>query len=288
MLLAHAVETRLSFEPLQLAGIAVAAAAYATRVRRLRARGTRVEAWRIVMFGLGVVLMLVALVSPLASWGEDELFSMHMAQHVIHGDLAPLCLLLGLTGPILRPVLAVKAVERLRVLAHPFVALPLWALSLYAWHLPFLYGAAIDHQWVHALEHMSFFVGGLLMWAPVIEILPGPAWFGTGAKLGYIVVVRLVETVLANVFFWSGTVFYSDYVHPWRPWGISPLHDQGIAGAIMMLEGSFVTLGALAWLFLRLGAESELRQNLLEQGLDPRAVNRAVRYGRGQELAPPR
>ena len=55
---------------------------------------------------------------------------------------------------------------------------------------------------------MCFFVGGTLMWMPVVEILPGPAWFGTGDKLGYIVVVRLVETVLANVFFWSGHVFY--------------------------------------------------------------------------------
>ena len=66
------------------------------------------------------------------------------------------------------------------------------------------------------------------------------------------------------------------------------MHDQGIAGAIMMIEGSLVTLGALAWLFLRLAEEGELRQQLLEEGLDPRAVNRAVRYGRGQELVPPR
>jgi putative membrane protein len=288
MLLAHAVQTRFSFEPLQLVPLALVTALYATRVRRLRARGIVTPTWRIVLFATGFVLMLVALVSPLATWGEDELFSMHMAQHVILGDLAPLCFLAGLTGPILRPVLALKTVERLRVLAHPFIALPLWALGLYAWHLPFLYGAAIHHESVHALEHASFFLGGTLMWAPVVELLPGPAWFGTGAKLAYIVVVRLVETVLANIFFWSGTVFYGQYVHAWRPWGLSPLHDQGLAGAIMMIEGSLVTLGALAWLFMRLAAEGELRQRLLEEGLDPRAVNRAVRYGRGQELAPPR
>jgi putative membrane protein len=288
MLLAHVVTTTFSFEPLQLVPLALAGALYATRVRRLRARGVATPVWRIALFATGFVLMLVALVSPLATLGEQELFSAHMAQHVILGDLAPLCFLAGLTGPILRPVLALRAVERLRVLAHPFVALPLWALGLYAWHLPLLYGAAVHHQSVHALEHASFFLGGTLMWAPVLEILPAPAWFGTGAKLAYIVLVRLVETVLANVFFWSGHAFYAPYVHTWRPWGISPVHDQGIAGAIMMLEGSLVTLGALAWLFLRLAAEGELRQQLLEQGLDPRAVNRAVRYGRGQELAPPR
>ena len=89
------------------------------------------------------------------------------------------------------------------------------------------------------------------MWAPVLEVLPGPAWFGTGAKLGYIVAVRLVETVLGNVFVWSGGVFYRYYEHPAERWGISAHADQGIAGGLMMIEGSIVTLAALAWLFLR-------------------------------------
>ena len=71
-------------------------------------------------------------------------------------------------------------------------------------------------------------------------------------------------------------------------WGVSPLRDQGLAGAVMMIEGSLVTIGALAWLFLRLAQEGELRQELLERGHDPRAVRRAVRYRRAQELDGPR
>jgi DNA-binding transcriptional ArsR family regulator len=79
--------------------------------------------------------------------------------------------------------------------------------------------------------------------------------------------------------------------------GISPrtlslrlraLEDQGVAGAVMMIEGSIVTLVALAWLFLRMASEGELRQSLLERGLDPRTVKRAVRYGRAEELSRPR
>ena len=108
------------------------------------------------------------------------------------------------------------------------------------------------------------------------------------AKLGYIVAVRLIETVLGNVLLWSGKVFYPYYEHAHPRWGISALHDQGLAGAVMMLEGSLVTIAALAWLFLRLAQEGELRQQLLERGLDPRAVQRAVRYGRGQEFTQPR
>jgi hypothetical protein len=69
-----------------------------------------------------------------------------------------------------------------------------------------------------------------------------------------------------------------------RPFGLSAIDDQRLAGSVMMIEGSLVTIIALAWLFLRLAAEGEVRQRLLESGLDPRAVRRAVRYGRAQEF----
>lgn len=259
-------------DPLQLAPILLAAVAYAMRARTLARRGTPVPLWRIALFALGIVLLLVALVSPVAELGHER-FALHMVQHLLLGDLAPLALLVGLTGPLLRPLLALPPVHALRALAHPLVALPLWIANLYLWHLPFAYEAAIENGFVHALEHLSFFTAGLLMWAPVVETLPAPAWFGSGAKLAYIVVVRLAETLLANVFLWSGEVFYEPYA------GVG-LSDQAAAGAIMMIEGSVVTFAAFAWLFLRLFAEGERKQELIEAGGDPRVVERAVRYGR--------
>jgi putative membrane protein len=277
--------TSWTLDPLQLGPVLIVAFAYGTRVRTLRRRGTAVPRWRIAVFGVGIALLVLAFASPVATIGEDELFSVHMLQHVTLGDLAPLCLLAGLTGPILRPVLALRPVERLRVLANPAVALPIWGTNLYLWHLPFLYEAAVRHSAVHALEHICFFTAGAIMWLPVLETLPAPEWFGTGAKLAYIAVVRVVETVLGNVFLWAGAVFYPVYAGGDELWGISPLRDQGLAGAVMMIEGSLVTISALAWLFLRLAREGEVRQELLERGLDPRAVRRAVRYGRAEELA---
>jgi len=280
--------TSWTFEPLQLVPMAVVAVLYARRARTLAARGTPVPTWRLWSFGAGLFLVFLALVSPIDRFGEEQFLSFHMIQHVLLGDLAPLAMAAGLSGPLLRPVLAAPSVYRLRALAHPAVALPLWALDLGFWHVPFLYQAALHHDSIHALEHLCFFTFGALMWAPVLEVLPGPAWFGTGAKLGYIVCVRLLETALGNVFLWAGTVFYPFYEHPVNRWGISALGDQGIAGGVMMIEGSLVTLGALAWLFLRLGAESELRQRLIEAGADPAAAARAVRYGRGKEFQPGR
>jgi cytochrome c oxidase assembly factor CtaG len=275
--------TPWSFVPLQTVPTILAALLYLRRTRSLAERGQPVSRWRQASFWTGIGLVVLALNSPLDALGEEHFFFLHMLQHVIIGDLAPLFFVMGLTGPLLRPVLKYSFVERLRVLAHPFVALPVWAVNLYLWHIPFLYDAALHHDAVHALEHFLFFTCGCLIWEPVVETLPAPAWFGTGMKIGYVVGVRLVETVLGNIFIWSNSAFYSVYRHA-PEWGITPVHDLNLGGVVMMAEGSVVTLGVLAWLFLRLASESELRQRLIEQGLDPRQVKRAVRYGRAKEL----
>jgi putative membrane protein len=276
--------TSWTVAPLQLVPIAVVAIAYAVRARTLARRGQPVPGWRIGVFALGIALLVLAVASPIAAVGEEELFSFHMVQHLLLGDLAPLCILAGLTGPVLRPLLALPGVYRLRILANPLVALPIWAANLALWHTPVLYEAAVENGAVHALEHVCFFAAGIVLWLPVLETLPAPEWFGTGAKLGYIVGVRLVGTAIGNVFIWGGGTFYDVYEDGDDFLGLSPSADQSLAGSLMMLEGSLVTIVAIAWLFLRMAQEGEVRQQLLEEGHDPRAVKRAVRYRRWREL----
>jgi putative membrane protein len=276
--------TSWTFEPLQLAPIAVIAVAYAVRARTLARRGQPVPGWRVALFALGIALLVIAVASPIAEIGETELFSFHMTQHLLLGDLAPLCILAGLTGPLLRPILALPGVMRLRVLANPLVAFPIWAANLVLWHVPVLYEAAVEHSGFHALEHIAFFSAGIVLWLPILETLPAPEWFGTGAKLGYIVGVRLVATILGNVFVWGGSAFYDVYDTGNDYLGLSPEADQSLAGSLMMLEGSLVTIVALAWLFLRMAQEGEVRQELIESGVDERTARRAVRYRRWHEL----
>ncbi len=275
--------TSWTLDPLQLAPIVLIAIAYGVRARTLARREQPAPNWRIGLFALGIALLVVAIASPLAAIAEEELFSFHMAQHLLLGDLAPLCLLAGLTGPLLRPVLALPGVMRLRVLANPLVALPIWVANLALWHVPALYEAAVENSAVHAIEHIAFFSAGVILWLPVLETLPAPEWFGTGAKLGYIVGVRLVGTLLGNVFIW-GEPFYGIYEAGGDYLRLSPQADQSLAGSLMMLEGSLVTVVAIAWLFLRMAQEGQVRQELLERGHDPRTVRRAVRYRRWQEL----
>jgi cytochrome c oxidase assembly factor CtaG len=253
---------------------------YARRVQNLGRRGRVVPRRRQAWFYAGICLIALAFASPIDTLGEQRLFWVHMVQHLLLGDLGALAVVLGLDGAILRPVLAFPPVRRLRFLAHPLVALPLWVVNLYVWHLAGLYELALRNDAVHALQHQLFFLTGVLMWAAVVEPMPGPAWFGTGLKAVYVLVVRTAGAILANVFIWSGTAFYDQYAAGEHAAGISPLHDQTIAGAIMFIEGGFVTLAAFAWLFLRWTKEAELRQGLMDEGHDPRQAERAARYGR--------
>jgi cytochrome c oxidase assembly factor CtaG len=276
--------TSWTLDPLQLAPIVAIAVAYAVRARTLSRRGDPVPAWRIGLFVLGIALLVVSVASPVAAVGEQKLFSFHMTQHLLLGDLAPLCLLAGLTGPLVRPLLALPGVYGLKVLANPVVALPIWAANLALWHMPTLYEGAVENGALHALEHVCFFAAGIVLWLPVLETLPAPEWFGTGAKLGYIVGVRLVATVIGNVFVWGSGPYYDVYEASGDYLGLSPSADQSLAGSLMMLEGSLVTIVAIAWLFLRMAQEGEVRQQLIEHGVDERTARRAVRYRRWQEL----
>jgi putative membrane protein len=277
------------FEPLQLLPPFASLAAYGLRARTLAREGRPVPTARILCFALGIALVIAALTTPVAHIG-GELVLAHMAQHLLMADLGALFLVLGLTGPLLQPLLATRLAHSLRMLAHPVVAFVLWAIDLYVWHLPVLYEASINSPAVHALQHTTFVFFGVTMWFALLGPLPQPEWFGNGAKLLYIVAVRLTGALLGNVFLWSEKVFYPVYRPGQAQWHISPLQDQGIAGTIMMLEGSIVTVVLLGWLFLKTARESEERQRLLEYAsehgleLSERRAARAVAAGRGEEL----
>jgi putative membrane protein len=128
------------------------------------------------------------------------------------------------------------------------------------------------------------------MWMPVVGPLPVPSWFGNGWRLGYTIGVRFAGAILGNVLMWSGTVLYPRYEAGEAYWGISALADQSTAGAIMMIEGTFVALGAFAWLFFRTAREGTESQRLIELAerrgvvLDEARAARAVAAGQGARL----
>lgn len=275
--------------PLQLLPATVAGVLYALRVHALRNGPRAVPAWRQACFHAGLLVIVAALASPLGHVAE-ELFVAHMAEHLLISDAGALLLVLGLTGPVLAPLLRVGLLGPLKVLAHPVVAFVLWGVDLFAWHVPALHEAAVRHGGIHALQHAGFVGSAFGVWMALLGPLPTPAWFGNGARVVYVIAVRLVGAVLANVFLFGGSTFYGVYARGEAYWHVAPGADQAAAGAVMMVWESLLTLGLVCWLFLKTAREGEERQELLDLAgargvpLTPERAARAVGAGRGAEL----
>jgi cytochrome c oxidase assembly factor CtaG len=278
-----------TFAPLEVVPLTLAGILYWHRATTLSWDDRPVPAWRQAGFGAGLALIAIALFGPVGHISE-ELVLAHMGEHLVIGDLASLLLVLGLTRSLLQPVLAIRPFHRLEALTHPLVALPLWALDFYLWHVPALYDLAYGAAPLHALEHTAFLFFGCLMWMPVFGPLPKPEWFSAAWKVGYVIAVRFAGAILGNVLMWSGSVLYPIYAPGEREWGISALADQSTAGVLMMVEGTFLALGVLAWVFLEVAREGTEKQRLLDLAhdrgvaLDERRAGRAVAAGHGQLL----
>ena len=225
-------------------------------------------------------MLLAVAVSPPLGAAADRHLSAHMAEHLLLGDLAPLAIALGLSGSLLAPLL--RRTRALRRLSHPVVALTLWMVDLYLWHVRVAYEAAVDHELVHLFQHACFFLFALNLWLALLGPLPKPAWFGNGARVGYVLVMWLAGSLLAYAFIWSGQAFYPHY---------PSVADQGAAGAVMLVEQSTVVLALLGWLLARALRDAERRQQLAELAaargiaLDERRIARAVAAERGDALA---
>ena len=280
----------IPFETIGAAGLSAAGIAYAVRAVHLAESGRPLPRWRMVCFAAGIVVLAVAVLSPLEGLAE-ELLTAHMVQHLLVLDIAALLIVLGLTGPMLQPVLAIRWLRWIRALAHPIVSLLLWTVILYVWHIPALYEAAtFDSELLHAIEHGCFFFAGLGIWLSLVGPLPKPEWFGNGAKVAYVIAVRLIGAVLANVMMWSGSLLYPRYEAAGADSGMEPLTDQGTAGIVMMFESTILTLATLTWLFFRWARQDIEQQELLDLAaaegveLDSARAGRAVAAGQAERL----
>lgn len=247
----------------ELVPITAAVIFYWHRAMNLSWAGRPVPAWRQASFGFGLFLACFVLFNP---WGElaDQLVIAHMVEHLLLADFAAFFIVLGLTRSILQPILAIPFFFRLQILANPFVALPLWAINLFFWHIPAMYDAAYGGAFMHGLEHTLFLALGCLMWMPVFGPLPTPSWFGPGWRIVYVVIVRFVAAILGNILMWTQVTLYQNYNEGHVKFGITAIQDQSTAGVIMMVEGTFLILGILAWTFFEAAKRSMQKQELMD------------------------
>ncbi len=261
-------QTSWTFDWTALLSVAVLVVLYAIGWRRAHRPGERhpPSLWRLALFAGGILTILVALVSPLDSLG-DQMMVMHMVQHMLLLDIAPILLILGLTKVLLRPVTRrLQVIERRAgFFGHPAFAVIFYAGVLWMWHVPALYDKAQGNGAIHAFEHMTFFLAGSIYWWHVLSPIRnrqrlaglGPVAYMAGGKL----LVGLLGVALA----FAPTVIYPFYAHQPSYWGITPLEDQMMAGLVMALEQSIVMGIALVVLFMQMLNESERRAQRAER-----------------------
>jgi cytochrome c oxidase assembly factor CtaG len=265
-----------TLDPLQLLSIALIVAIYVWRFRAARREaGGRGAGWpQALAFTGSMLLLATATISPIATLGDEYLFSGHMVQHILLGDLAPLLLLLSLSRVIMRPATRrlVGVERRLGRLAHPITFIVAWLALVYVWHIPALYNLALENPLAHGLEHATFFTAGTLLWWPLIQPVPMRHRLEGTMGLAYIFGAKMSLGVLGLFLTWSTTVFYDYYLGVPRIWGMSAIEDQNVGGAIMMVEQALVLLAVFFLLFVRMLTQSEEAEQRRERLEDARAT----------------
>jgi cytochrome c oxidase assembly factor CtaG len=259
-----------SFEPGVLLLVVALALAYLRGFRRARTpRAPHPPGYgRLALFACGLLAILAALISPVDSLGT-QLMLMHMVQHILLLDIAPILLILGLTKGLLRPVTRrLTALERRAgYLAHPVFAVLAYAGLMWLWHIPAMYDLALRHTGIHALEHICFAGAGALYWWHVLSPIRSRMRLGGMGPVAYMVSTKLLVGALGIVLAFAPNSIYPFYQHHPHYWGLSPREDQNLAGLAMALEQSIVMGIALVALFVQMLTESE------------REAQRAERYG---------
>lgn len=255
---------------------------------RSRLRGRPWPPWRTLFFGLGLAAIAASLLSPIDTLAED-LFSVHMVQHMLLMVVgAPLLLLGAPIRPLLRGlprswrVAVVRPIARsgllrtaLHAARHPLVAGALYIGGLYTWHAPVLYDAALADQRIHLVEHLWFLATALLFWSVVIDPEPFRARLPYPARIPYLLLAGAGQnTILGGLLAFSTRLLYTAYAGRPERYGFDAVVDQRVGGAIMWVPGDLIFLAAASASFFLWLAQEEIDQNAREAGLAVRRLPR--------------
>jgi putative membrane protein len=235
-------------EPSVLLGCAALAAGY------LRAAGRPVPR-AAVWFSAGLLILLLALASPLDVLADIYLFSAHMAQHLLLLLVVPPLLLLGIPPSLLEQALRPSLLHRTaRAVGHPAAAWALGVGTMWVWHLPALYNTALANPAVHIGQHLTFLATGVIFWWPIASPLVSARLRPLAAML-YLLAAAAASSALGIILTFAPAGLYPAYLHPpdllgLEPvlrgrWGLSAEVDQQLGGLLMWVPGGLVYLCAI-------------------------------------------
>ncbi|MGH3200637.1 MAG: cytochrome c oxidase assembly protein [Streptosporangiaceae bacterium] len=268
--------------------------------RRSRPERTRERRLRSLWFYAGLVVLLVAVESPIDYWADDYFF-VHMIQHLLLMFAAPSLIVAGapwqplldaLPGrsgrSVTRGVLAGGWSGPLRAaggfLLRPWVAVALFNAVMILWHLPGPYDLAENNQTVHIwLMHGSFFTAGVLFWLQFIPSPPFRRRLPLVSQAAALLVTNaiMIGLAMALSILVNGSV-YSVYDHV-PGVTLPPFADQQIGAAILWVCGDFWALPTMIVIVQRLIAADGSITTALDKVLNRGASRSGPRgWGRPQ------
>ena len=262
------LDTSWTFAPVVLISLVGYGVVYGLRWRTSRREGGPRAAggWRAAAWAGGLACLFIALISPLDVLGE-QMASFHMIQHLFIADLAAILLTLALTKHILRP--ATRRIHWLERKAgpfgHPAFGVIAYVGAMWLWHVPYLYDAALRHDAVHTLEHLSFAAAGLLYWWHLLSPIRSRLRLGGMGPVLYMASTKLLVGLLGILLAFSPELIYDAYGTTGTKLGLTPLDDLHVAGLIMALEQSLVMGIALVYLFVRMLSEADREDERAER-----------------------
>lgn len=262
--------TQWTWEPSILIGTALITGLYLYAIGPLRKRyypAEQVRTGQTISFLLGVLIMFLALVSPLDELGDSYLFSAHMVQHLFLTIVGPPLLLLGTPEWFVKPLLRNKVVFKIaKVLTYPAVAFVLYNADFWLWHAPPLYNATLENQNIHILEHLTFIVFGILYWWPIFSPSKDLPRLSIGGQILYLFLSGMPSVLLGAGLTFSPPL-YAPYLAAPRVWGISAATDQQLGGLIMWVPVSIGYIVIMSVLFIRWMQQQEAKQLAKERDL---------------------
>lgn len=256
-----------------LIGLSLLEGCYLLGVGPLRARynlASHSDPVQISLFTAGVLVLLLALISPLHHLSNNYLFSAHMLQHVLLTFTAPPLLILGTPAWLLRPIIRKNnAMIAGRIVTHPIVAFLTFNAIFSIWHMPALYNLSVTNHGFHIIEHLLFIGSSVLLWWPIVSIMPELPRLTYPLQMLYLFMLSIAQIIVFAPITFAGYPLYQWYVDAPEIWGVGDVTDQQIGAIIMKVGGGVLFMSLVIVAFFRWSRDENQEQNsYLPVGID--------------------